>query len=209
MTQRRSKGQAREELVVQAATQMIAERGLANVRVSDVAARAGMSVGHVTYYFPSKAALLMRAIRQSEGSLADQVGIEIQRVRDPWKRLDRLVELSASTGPSDPGWLLWFEVWSNAGLDPEIARVHDELDGAWRAVLADVLRYGCDKGAFEVDDPIRAASVLSALIDGLSIRLTLGSAGLTRKDLLRLCHDAAEAQLRPARSTQGRAARDA
>ena len=69
MTKRREKSKAREELVVDAAAQAIAERGFANVRVSDVADLAGMSPGHVTYYFPAKTDLLMRAIRQSEEAL--------------------------------------------------------------------------------------------------------------------------------------------
>ncbi len=197
MTERRAKGKAREELVVGAAAQVIAERGLANVRVSDVAERAGMSPGHVTYYFPSKDDLLMRAIRQSEDALATQVVEEIEAISDPWKRLERLIELSASSGPGDPGWVLWFQVWSNAALDPEVARVHDELDARWRSILADVIRYGCDLGAFETEDADEAALLLSTMIDGLSIRLTLGSPSLDRAELLRLCRTAARAHVRP------------
>ena len=197
MTKRRPKGKAREELVVGAAARAIAECGLANVRVSDVAERAGMSPGHVTYYFPSKGDLLMRAIRQSEEALCELVAEEIKGVRDPWKRFDRLIELSAASGPGDQGWLLWFGVWSNAALDPDVARVHDELDGRWRAILSDVIRYGCERGSFEAEVPDETAILLSALIDGLSIQLTLGSAVLDREELLHLCRVAARAHLRP------------
>jgi AcrR family transcriptional regulator len=197
VTERRAKGKAREELVIDAAAQAIAERGLANVRVSDVAERAGMSPGHVTYYFPSKSDLLMRAIRQSEESLSELVAEKIKAIPDPWKRLDALVELSAASGPGDQGWALWFEVWSNASFDQEVARVHDELDGRWREILSGVIRYGCERGAFETDDPDETARLLSAVIDGLSIQLTLRSSGLTRADLLRLCRAAAVAHLRP------------
>ena len=69
MTARRTKGKEREELIVEAATQAIVERGLANVRIADIAERAGMTPGHVTYYFPSKIDLLMRAISASEEAL--------------------------------------------------------------------------------------------------------------------------------------------
>jgi AcrR family transcriptional regulator len=197
VTKRRAKGKAREELVVGAAAQAIAERGFANVRVSDVAERAGMSPGHVSYYFPSKGDLLMRAIRQSEERLSELVAEEIRGIRDPWKRLERLIEASAASGPGDPGWLLWFEVWSNAALDPDVARLHDELDARWRSILSDVIRYGCERGAFEAKDPDETALLLSALVDGLSIQLTLGSASLDREGLLHLCRAAARAHLRP------------
>ena len=197
MTERRAKGKAREKLVVEAAAEVIAERGLANVRVSDVAERAGMSAGHVTYYFPSKTELLIRAIRHSEESLTDSVAEEVQGIRDPWRRLERLIELSAATDPGDPGWVLWFEVWSNAALDPDVARVHEELDARWKGLLADVIRYGRDRGAFETDDPDKAALLLSALIDGMSIQLTLGAGGLDRRELRGLCMTAARMHLQP------------
>ena len=196
MTKRRAKGKAREELIVGAAAEVIAERGLANVRISDVAERAGMSTGHVTYYFPSKTDLLMHAIRQNERSFIALVETEIQRIRDPWRRLERLIELSAASGPGDPGWVLWFEVWSNAALDPDVARVHEELDGRWRAILTDVIRYGCEQGAFGVQHPEEVALLLSAMIDGLSVQLTLDAGDLSRPDMLRLCSDAAKLLLR-------------
>ncbi len=197
MTRRREAGRAREELVVGAAAQAIADRGLANVRVADVAERAGMTPGHVTYYFPSKSELLMRAIRRSEESLIELVSEELLAIRDPWRRLERLIELSAATGPGDPGWGLWFEVWSNAALDPEVARVHAELDGRWREILADVIRYGCEQEAFETDDPDAAALLLSATIDGLSIQLSLDAGTLDHAKLLELSGTAARALLAP------------
>lgn len=197
MTQRQTKGSAREELLIRAAARAIAELGLANVRVTDVAERAQMSAGHVTYYFPSKAELLMLAIRQSEEALLADVAAEVATVADPWERVRRLIELSASAGPGDPGWVLWFEVWSNAATDDAVARVHDELDAQWRKTLADAVRYGCQRGHFKVEDPDSAALLLSATIDGLSIQCTLGSAGVDRARLLELCLRAAEAILRP------------
>jgi AcrR family transcriptional regulator len=197
MAKRGAKGAAREAAVVGAAAEAIAEHGLANVRVSDIAERAGISPGHVTYYFPSKTELLMQAIRRSERSLADDVAHEIAGVDDAWERLDLLIELSASQGVGDPGWQLWFEVWSQAALDPMIAQVHDELDGQWRAILADAVRYGCERGAFETDDPDEAALMLSAVIDGLSIQLSLGSADLDHAGLLRRCRAAARLYLTP------------
>lgn len=197
MTKRQQKGETREALVVRAAAQAIAERGLANVRVADVAERAGMSPGHVTYYFPSKSGLLIRAIRQSEQDLAARVDQELRTIDDPWRRLDRLIEVSASAGPGDTAWALWFEVWTSASLDPEVASVHDELDRRWRDILIDVIVYGRERGAFAAPNPEAIALLLSTMIDGLSIQLTLGSAGMTSERLLELCRMAARTFLDP------------
>ena len=195
MTKRRAKGEARERLVVGAAAQLVAERGLANVRIADVAERAAMSTGHVSYYFPSKSELLMRAIRQSEDNYTDLLVEQITTIPDPWARLTRLIELSTATGPGDPAWVLWFEVWSNAAIDPDVARVHDELDRRAKAILLDVITFGTKKAVFQPADPEQATLMLAALIDGLSIQLTLGAHGMDRRRLMDVVLVAARVEL--------------
>ena len=196
-TTRRAKGEARELLIIEAAAEVIAERGLANVRMSDVAERAGISSGHVTYYFPSKTSLLMRTIEYSESTFHDEVSQSLQRIRDPWRRLYRLIDSSASTGRGDQGWVLWFEVWANAGLDDDLAKFQAELDARWRGTLTEVIRYGCDDGAFATDDPEAVSSLISGLIDGLSVHVTLGDEQMDRKTMKQLLVRAVEAHLKP------------
>lgn len=187
VTDRRAKGRARQQIVVDAAAQAIADLGLANVRVSDIAERAGMTSGHVTYYFPSKTDLLMLAIRRSEESLVEQVDAELDGIAEPWARLERLIELSASNGRGDPGWILWFQVWSDAATDDTVAEVHNELDARWREILRGALDYGRARGAFAFDDLDDTAEVISAAIDGLSVQLTVGAPGVDHARMLRLC----------------------
>jgi len=194
---RRAKGREREALIVAAAIEVIAERGLPYTRISDVAARAGMTPGHVSYYFPSKNDLLMRAIEESEAGLVDELLATLSRVRDPWRRLDRLVELSVATGPGDPGWVLWFQVWLEGALDDTVARGHDALGARWRAVLGDVVDYGVQRRAFRPVVVDEVADIVSATIDGLSIQLTLGADGMSRARLLSLVRSTTRALLTP------------
>ncbi len=194
---RRAKGREREALIVAAAIEVIAERGLPYTRISDVAARAGMTPGHVSYYFPSKNDLLMRAIEESEAGLVDELLATLSRVRDPWRRLDRLVELSVATGPGDPGWVLWFQVWLEGALDDTVARGHDALGARWRAVLGDVVDYGVQRGAFRPVVVDEVADIVSAAVDGLSIQLTLGADGMSRARLLSLVRSTTRALLAP------------
>jgi AcrR family transcriptional regulator len=196
MTQRRTKGAERELSVVTAAAELIAEEGLGQLRMADVADRAGMSVGHVTYYFPSKTRLLVRAIQLSEEQFHEQVRVALAAHEGAWSRLTALVELAAATGPRDPGWLLWFEVWANAAVDPGLAAVQRELDGWWRGQMAEVIDYGVRAGAFRPTDAGRACSVLSALTDGLSVQLALGSDAVTRPELIDIVMNVARDVLR-------------
>ncbi len=187
VTGRLAKGQARQQIVVDAAAKAIADLGLANVRVSDIAERAGMTPGHVTYYFPSKTELLMLAIRRSEESLVDQVDAELDGIEEPWARLERLIELSASNGRGDTGWILWFQVWSDAATDDTVADVHNELDDRWLQILRGVLAYGRERGVFAFDDIDDVSQLISAAIDGLSVQLTVGAPGFDHERMLRLC----------------------
>jgi AcrR family transcriptional regulator len=192
---RRTKGAARERLIVNAAADAIAEQGLAHVTVSDIARRAGIGVGHVSYYFPSKADLLMRAITQSEEQLHASMAVEIAELNDPWQRLGRIFDLSRSSGRGDSGWVLWLEVWSRAAQDPHVARLQAKLDSRWRATLSDVIRDGCATGAFATDDPELVSMLLSCLLDGLSVHMTLGDAQLSESRQRQIFIRAAQAHL--------------
>src|SRR3954447_10785940 len=49
----------RKEQIVEAAVAVIAEQGLHNLSLSEIEKKAGMSRGQLTYYFPTKEAILL------------------------------------------------------------------------------------------------------------------------------------------------------
>src|SRR5947207_1134122 len=53
----------RREQMLRAALEVISERGFADTRIADIAARTGISPALVIYYFKTKEALLTEAIR--------------------------------------------------------------------------------------------------------------------------------------------------
>lgn len=183
---RRAKGKEREELVLEAAGRAISELGFANVRMSDVAERANMTTGHVTYYFPSKTDLLLLAISRSEESLLRESRAEMISIDDPVERLRWLIARAASDGFQDSGWNLWLQVWAYGMSDNEVAQEHRKIDQRWFELLLEVIEYGCSRGVFETDAPSDAAESISAMIDGLSIQLTVGSSRVDRDRILQL-----------------------
>jgi AcrR family transcriptional regulator len=191
---RRAKGAEREAAVVTAAAELIAEQGLTELRVADVAERAGMSVGHVTYYFPSKTELLVRAIQQSEAEFQQEVLDALASMADPWSRFQLLVEMAAAAGPGDRSWLLWFEVWAQAATSAEVQAAQRQLDRWWRDTMRQVIDDGMTQGAFTCVDPAQAVSHLTALTDGLSVRVALGG-GMSRDELLALVFHVARTTL--------------
>lgn len=188
----------REKRVVEAASAAIADLGFSAVRVADIAERAGMTPGHLSYYFPSKSELLMLAIRASEEELIREASTAIAQHTDPWQRLECLTELSVAREIRDPGWALWVELWAEAMNNTEIAAVHHELDGQWRNLLSEVIEAGMASGAFRKSTLADTVMLISTGLDGLSIQLTVGAPGFSTERLRVLAKALCSALLSPA-----------
>lgn len=178
------RGRARRERVLDAALQVIAERGLAETRMSDISERAGMSAGHVLYYFRTKDLVLMEALRHVEERMHEEAGAELAAIEPTVERLRRLLELNVPDGLADPGWTLWLEAWTLAPHDETIRTLIDELEARWMGLLADVVRSGLEAGAFACRDVDGAVRRLYAAINGVSVQVVTGSGGLDRAGAL-------------------------
>jgi AcrR family transcriptional regulator len=189
------RGQARRERVLDAALEVIAERGLAATRMSDISARAGMSPGHVLYYFRTKDLVLMEALRHVEARMHDDARGELEALPPGPRRLRRLLELNIPSGVADPGWTLWLEAWTLAPHDAAIRELVDELEQRWVGLLADVVRSGIEAGAFTCPDPGGAVTRIYATINGISVRVVTGVGGLQEREAIETCMASAATEL--------------
>ena len=181
--------------MLQAALAVIADKGLDETRMVDIGNAAGMSAGHVMYYFPSKAELLMQALKWSEDRFLSEAQEAIRGLPTARERLWQLVELSVPDTPADPAWILWLETWARAPHDQHVARFQQGIEEQWTSALAGVVREGQASGEFADVDAEDFAASFSALIDGLSIRLVGGAGTLTRARLLEICAEHMETTL--------------
>ena len=182
----------RPELLAAAAA-VIRQRGLENARVADVADAAGTSAPSVLYYFSSKAELLKEALTSAEERFYDELAVELEAIESGRERLHRIVEAGAGEGDYDAA--LWMELWARALKDPELAATRAELDGRWRRSIADVVRYGQDRGEFGPADPEEFAVLLGSLLDGLSVQIALRDMEVTPERVRELALKLAEREL--------------
>jgi AcrR family transcriptional regulator len=198
VAKRREDRQKRREAVLQAALDVIVERGLANTRMSDIAERVGMSAGNILYYFESKDDLLMELLRWSEDLLLRQALDEFERLPSYTERLRRLTELAGPSGRSDPAWIVWLEVWSLSPHDEGIGRGHADLDRRWVGMLTDLVRSGQQAGEFwDEADPSDFAVRYGAMMDGLAIKVVAGIDGMDVERLLATCDAMVARELHP------------
>lgn len=194
--ERRPQELRRRVQVLEAALQVIASRGLAKTRMSDISARAGMSSGHVLYYFKTKDMVLMEALRFVEDEIHETAERKLPAVPAGPERLKALMKLNLPEGSGDPRWMLWLESWTLAPHDPHVAGLTSDLDRRWIGLLARVIREGIDAGSFSCDDVEAFADRFSALFDGLAVQVVTGSHGRTPQRALRACLGVAATELR-------------
>jgi AcrR family transcriptional regulator len=185
--------------ILGAAVEVIAERGLCDTRVADVARRAGASAALVLYYFASKDRLLTEALTHSEDRFYLETFHELTGIDRAADRLAHLVDRSfpTSRGSSEMlgDWKLWIELWSRALRDPEVSRKREALDRRWRGTIADVVRAGQDSGEFEPVDPDDFALRMASMIDGLAIQAVMGDPEARPERLRRVCMEMAAREL--------------
>jgi len=171
--------QQRRRDIADAVLAVVAERGLAAVSLSQVAATAGVSPGRVQHYFPSKTELLTTAFERgnelSSARIRERVGPDLDSA-DPREVVTAvLTELI----PDDPASLAHLRVrQSFAALalsdDTIAARLRDDY-ARLHQTLARLLRR--DQAAARVSASVRpddAAVRLVALAEGLAYYVLIG-----------------------------------
>ncbi|MGJ5757495.1 TetR/AcrR family transcriptional regulator [Streptomyces galbus] len=167
---RLSVAERRGELL-RAAIEQIEQRGVAAVRIADVASALGVSNALVLYHFSTKEKLVAAAFaRAAEDDLAHLRRL-LGRRTTALRRLRAAVRWYAPTGPAK-GWRLWIEGWAVSLREPALREVARDLDRAWKAALAEVVAEGVAAGEFTCPDPAATALRLTALLDGFAVQLT-------------------------------------
>jgi AcrR family transcriptional regulator len=198
MSPRRKLSDVRRRQILKAAVQVIAEKGLCDTGIKDVADQAGTSPALVIYYFGKKDTLLAEALSFADerfyAGMADAVA-GMSSARD---RLVELVRCSCSVGEAEDDfdeWVLWLDLWARAPRDPDVARDRQAMDRRWRTTITEIVREGQAAGEFSPVEAHGFALRLGALIDGLAIQAVLHDPEVTRERMFDLCMEVCAREL--------------
>jgi AcrR family transcriptional regulator len=147
----------RRAALLHAAFDVLAEAGFEGLRTRAVAARAGVNIATLHYYFPSKQDLI-------EG-LAQLIGAKFVTLHGPAPRpsglpaLDRLRQEFADGRfylKHHPEMLLVMQEFSLRGKrDPEVQKTFDQMHAYWREGIEKMVQEGVADGTFRQDMPAR------------------------------------------------------
>jgi len=185
----------RRQQVLEAARTAIAEQGLDKLRMTHIAKLAGMSPGHILYYFKSKDRILVETLRWSEAEFHKRLAADFEAIADAPGRLAHFIAFYVPSGPRDPSWALWLEIYGLALASPELAVGLDKLADAWQDDLAGIVALGIRQGHFGPVDVDDFAERFKAMLDGYSIRVAAGHPNCHREDVIRQATSVAAREL--------------
>ena len=165
------------ERILQAAVELIAERGIGGARIAQIARAAGVSTALVHYHFRTREVLLAEtldyAFDLTSAARLRPAG-EHGEAGSAAERLAEVVEQSLpTTDPARREWQLWAELWLGAARDPSLRPIAAQMYARYQTWIAAAVAEGVAAGEFARVDPGATADLAMALIDGLGLRVLL------------------------------------
>jgi AcrR family transcriptional regulator len=167
---------ARRKQILAAARTCFLRNGFHQTSMQDVIKEAGLSVGAVYRYFPSKNDLITELAESVIGGVTGL--LEDLTRQDPPPALVDVMEnavdvVTKETGP-DGTLRLALQVWSEALRDPALAAFVADVYGRIRTALTTIVRRSHAAGHLPGDaDPDAVAVVLFALMPGYALQRIL------------------------------------
>jgi AcrR family transcriptional regulator len=166
---------ARRESIRSAALQALAARGVAGVRLKDVAKEAGLSPATVLYYYPDMADLLHEVLQDAMDRFYERRREAIAGIDDARERLVATIRAGLPTGPDDTGVRLAWDAIAIELHNPTLAEFDRLYVERQTDLYERVLELGVTQGHFVLPNEARdVATNLVALEDYHGLRVVLG-----------------------------------
>lgn len=166
----RKNAQARRVEVLGETVRQMRERGMAALRVADVASAMNVSAALIIYHFETKENLVAEALKHAAESDLRKLRRIMKEPASPAERLMSALEWYAPSGRAR-GWQLWIDAWSAAMRDKELNEVLVDLQSQWTDAIAEAIMEGVEQELFATENSREAATRLTSLLDGLAVRM--------------------------------------
>ncbi|GAB3074190.1 TetR family transcriptional regulator C-terminal domain-containing protein [Corynebacterium aquatimens] len=165
---------ARRRAIVDAAWPMFAQYGYTPVTIADIAQATGMSTAAVLYYFPSKNAIFLATLAVcSEEAAARRTFIDA--IDDPAERLLAFAAVVLDgSDESKREWATWAQFWSSSPAFEDAKHATAIAYDRWQEQLRSIVKEGYERGRFDTANPEDMVNAVTAMIDGLGVRLLAG-----------------------------------
>lgn len=183
--------QRREILLV--TERLLAKRGFDGIRLRDVSASAGVSIGMIQHYFVTRDDLVREtleqaSIRRAENWTHGATGAGDGPTKVRTLLLDAVADRERCT--------IWIETCAAASRYEELQALTTRTTNVWRDVLRQAIEAGVTEGHFVPRAPVeRIVDILVGLIDGMMMEVAIQNKDYTLDYINSLLLEVASGQL--------------
>jgi len=134
-----TKGERRIKIILEAAEQLLIDNGYHNFSMRKVATKAGVSVGNLQYYFPSKNDLLEALLDHVIQNYLDAFE-QFRGQYTPKEQFVKIIKAVIKDLNTKHTTVFFPELWSMANHEKYISEIMDKMYGKYRTFLAEVIR---------------------------------------------------------------------
>ncbi len=157
------KGEERRAKIIGAARDLLIDSGYHNFSLRRVAQKAGISVGNLQYYFPTKQSLTTALLQDVIENYLEEF-YQMRAEGAPEEQFRKIIRLVFEDLQDRATTVFFPEVWSLANHESGVTEQVDAMYHRYREVLADVIR---DINPKLSDDQARKLAVfISASMEG-------------------------------------------
>src|ERR1051326_3773686 len=160
----------RKEQVLQAAAGVFARKGLADAKIVDIAAAAGISHGLAYRYFPSKEEVCAELVARSLNGVSRIAEDVLEQPGTPWDKLRWITEQTLSGMRRRPEYtLVVLHALTNEAVPAEVRELAIRQSETMTRVLMRLIREGQATGQVVSGEPAQLAWLYESCIQGLAV----------------------------------------
>jgi len=182
---RKASKEVRQLQLIEATIDSLAKRGYAETTMADVADGAGLSRGIVNFHFESKEKLLIATLQHMYDEYSAHWRASLQKAGDdPARQLQVLVWADFDRSICNKRKLAaWLAFWGEAKSRPVYQALSSSRDAYYQQVFIDLCATLKESGGYAYEPQVMALA-LSAMLEGLWLRLMMGTEDTTRETAL-------------------------
>ncbi|NHQ91924.1 TetR/AcrR family transcriptional regulator [Janthinobacterium lividum] len=168
----RAQGVRTRNAIVEVAKKVLLEGGGLEFSLREVAARAGISISNLQYYFPTRLAVLRAVVEPVIETYLREMRSTLNSNLPPLERIVALAEQSLREVKNPEASALWWHFVSFAMIDEECSRLLDDWYETLTREAAELIRSAYPD--YSLADCLHRATLLIAITDGLNYQLGAG-----------------------------------
>jgi transcriptional repressor BetI len=187
---RKASKEVRQSQLIEATIDSLAKRGYSETTMADVADGAGLSRGIVNFHFESKEKLLIATLQHMYDEYSAHWRSALQKAGDdPAEQLHALVSADFDRAICNKRKLAaWCAFWGEAKSRPTYQALSSARDAVYQTIFIDLCATLKQSGSYSYEPQVMALA-LSAMLEGLWLRLMMGTEDTTRESALQAANE--------------------